>query len=82
MNTKFNFLNFLVKNGFKLAEPNEEEYTHLFDNGDYNIAFKYEPNNKCQFSSSIKYLIISYENPKDEKKAKEILDYVLNFYKS
>ena len=46
MNTKFNFLNFLVKNGFKLAEPNEEEYTHLFDNGDYNIAFKYEPNNK------------------------------------
>ena len=79
MNQKFDFLNFLIKNGFILAEPNEEDYTHLIDNGDYNIAFKYLPNNEYQFSTPMPDVIISSKNPKNEIKAKEILDKVLKF---
>ena len=79
MNQKFDFLNFLIKNGFILAEPNEEDYTHLIDNGDYNIAFKYLPNNEYQFSTPMPDVIISSKNTKNEIKAKEILDKVLKF---
>lgn len=79
MNLKFDFLNFLIKNGFNLAEPNEDNYTHWFNNGDYFIAFKYLPNNEYQFSTPIPDVVISSKNPKDEIKAKEILDKVLKF---
>ena len=79
MNPKFDFLNFLIKNGFKLAEPNEDGYTHIINNGDYNIAFKYLPNNEYQFSTPMPDVIISSKNPKKEMKAKEILDRVLKF---
>ena len=79
MNQKFDFLNFLIENGFKTAEPNKENFTHYIDNGNCFIGFKYLPKNKFQFSTPKPDTFISSENPKDEIKAKEILNKVLKF---